>query len=207
MSRKILLVEGPDDKHVVWAICQARGLPEGFEVEDKGGKRPLLDSLHGYLLNPLAYPTVGIMLDADEKLESTWDAVANRLRERGYSVPRLPEPDGLVIDHPAADSPRVGVWVMPDNQLPGELEDFVRRLIPKDDALKGEADGILSKIEEMGLRRYTDRTKAFIHTWLAWQNPPGAPFGQALKAKILDPASPAFASFVNWFRELFRLSS
>ena len=94
---------------------------------------------------------------------------------------------------------------MPDNHLPGEMEDFVRMLIPADDNLVDEADGILSRIKEKGIQRYahTDRSKAFIHTWLAWQKTPGKPMGTAITAKFLDSSATLANSFVEWLRRLF----
>ncbi len=47
------------------------------------------------------------------------------------------------------------------------------------------------------------RTKAEIHTWLAWQDEPGKQLHQAVHHRVLDPAKPESRSFVNWFRQLF----
>jgi hypothetical protein len=52
-----------------------------------------------------------------------------------------------------------------------------------------------------------DRTsKANIHTWLAWQEEPGKPMGQAITAKYLNPKSKQAELFVNWLRALFAIS-
>jgi len=94
---------------------------------------------------------------------------------------------------------------MPNNRLPGMLEDFVRMLIPGGDALVPEAEGALSIIEGKRLRRYAPqyRPKAFIHTWLAWQEEPGKPMGLAITKKDLNPGSPQADVFVAWLRRLF----
>jgi phosphatidylethanolamine-binding protein (PEBP) family uncharacterized protein len=47
--------------------------------------------------------------------------------------------------------------------------------------------------------------KARIHTWLAWQEPPGASFGLALTKRILDPDAPSASAFVAWLRKLYDL--
>jgi hypothetical protein len=205
MSQKVLLVEGDDDQHVVWSLCKARELPECFAVEVKRGKDALLRGLPGYLKDPLAYPVVGILLDADERIESTWDAVAGRLRGAGYPLPSSPHTAGMVLDHPDSDGPRVGVWLMPDNRLPGMLEDFVRLLIPAGDALAPEAERALQVIEGQRLQRYASqhRPKAFVHTWLAWQEEPGKPMGLAITKRYLDPTSPQADVFVAWLCRLF----
>lgn len=205
MSTGILLVEGDDDRHVVWALCQAHDLPEGFAVEGKGGITPLLSGLPVYLMNPDRYPQVGILLDADTDLSARWNSIAHWLQTAGYSLPPDLPADGLVLNHPAGDGPRVGVWLMPDNRLPGMLEDFVCLLIPNGDDLALEVDSALGVIESKGVQRYTHQhhPKAFIHTWLAWQEEPGKPMGSAITRRYLDPTSAQAESFVAWLRRLF----
>jgi hypothetical protein len=205
MSDAVLLVEGDDDQHVVWALCKAHDLPECFTVEGKGGKDPLLAGLPGYLKNPTRYPQVGVLLDADVDLPARWSSVAHQLQTAGYSLPSAPPVDGLVLDHPDDDGPRIGVWLMPDNRLPGMLEDFARMLIPDTDELAFEADNALNVIGGKGLQRYAPRhrPKAFIHTWLAWQEEPGRPMGAAITRRYLDPVSDQAERFVAWLRRLF----
>jgi hypothetical protein len=46
-------------------------------------------------------------------------------------VPDDPAAEGTIIDPPDDKLlPRVGVWIMPDNQMKGILEDFLRFLVP-----------------------------------------------------------------------------
>jgi len=47
--------------------------------------------------------------------------------------------------------------------------------------------------------------KVLLHTWLAWQDPPGQALGTAAKARALNASAPAFLPFVAWFRRLYRL--
>jgi hypothetical protein len=51
--------------------------------------------------------------------------------------------------------------------------------------------------------RDAHRDKAELHTWLAWQDPPGQALGTAAKAHHFDVRSASFAPFVAWFRRLF----
>jgi AAA15 family ATPase/GTPase len=48
-----------------------------------------------------------------------------------------------------------------------------------------------------------DRSKAIIHTYLAWQKEPGRPMGQSITAKVLDPNLEIALSFITWIRTLF----
>jgi hypothetical protein len=208
----LLLVEGKDDLHVIRNLWLAQGesidafgieWPQGNDPES-GGKGALLAALPVQLRRE-QLERLGIVLDADESPESAWYAVTNRLRDEGYSVPSRLDANGLVLDHPTDDGPRVGVWLMPDNSLPGKVEDFVRMLIPAGDELAVEADGALKVIEGKDVQRYAvkDRPKAFIHTWLAWQDEPGRPMGAAITRQYLDPISTQAERFVAWLRRLF----
>ena len=93
---------------------------------------------------------------------------------------------------------------MPDNQLPGILEDFLQFLVPEGDPLFAHVGHSLDSIP-LGQRRFDDlkRPKAQIHTWLAWQEEPGKPLGQAISARYLDPHLPMADVFVQWLQRTF----
>lgn len=50
----------------------------------------------------------------------------------------------------------------------------------------------------------THKTKAVIHTFLAWQHEPGMPLGQAITARTLNPDNVLAKTFANWLTELFK---
>lgn len=204
-TKSVLMVEGSDDEHVVKHICGQRRLGKIENIHAYGGKDPLIQGI-GVRLKESDIGALGIILDADTDLHARWQAVAFRLKEGGYSdVPAAPAPEGTVIESPA-DSllPRVGVWIMPDNQVPGILEDFLRFLVPSADGLLAHADQAIASIPA-GQRRFSDLSepKARIHTWLAWQEEPGKPFGQAISARYLDPTLPAANIFAGWLHRTF----
>lgn len=203
-----LLVEGKNDRHVIWALCEQHQLPENFSVEvpyveDGQGIEALLAELP-IRLKQENLRTLGIVIDADQDLSARWQAVRQRLKVSGYQkIPESPPPEGWV--YAPTDLPKVGVWLMPDNQLPGILENFVARLITTGDPLLFQAQSVLQDIEQAGLNRYTlvQHPKALIHTWLAWQQTPGMPMGQAITARVLNHDSPIAISFVEWLKYLF----
>lgn len=96
---------------------------------------------------------------------------------------------------------------MPNNRVPGILEDFVAGLIPADDALLLKAEHVVVEIERKGLQRYklTYHAKALIHTWLAWQEIPGRPMGQSITAHSLLHDTAIAMSFIKWLNRLFVL--
>ena len=66
-------------------------------------------------------------------------------------IPEEPAPDGTVVTQ--SGKPRIGVWLMPDNRVPGMLEDFVEFLVPEKDPLlscaKEAVDLIPAKAESL----------------------------------------------------------
>jgi hypothetical protein len=47
------------------------------------------------------------------------------------------------------------------------------------------------------------KPKAIMHTWLAWQEEPGLPFGTAIKAGYLDSSAAPVDTLVSWLNRLF----
>lgn len=208
-----LLVEGKNDRHVIWALCQKYQVPETFSVEivvnddirhqETQGIEELLASLP-VKLDEENLQTLGIVVDADQDVAARWQAVTNKLHDYGYqNIPKIPPETGWIDIQ--SEKPKIGVWLMPDNKLPGMLEDFVAYLIPIEDQLKIKVAGILNEIEQEQLNPYsfTHRQKAFIHTWLAWQEKPGMPMEQAITAKALSNDSAIASAFITWLNELF----
>jgi len=204
-GKRVLMVEGPDDVHVVKHICGQRQLGKIENIHAYGGIDPLIDGI-GVRLKESSIEVLGIILDADSDVAARWQAVASRLKAAGYgNVPATPAADGTIIEAPTNSLlPRVGVWLMPDNQVSGILEDFLHFLVP-------EGDGLLVRIEQcidsipLEQRKFTNlkKPKALIHSWLALQEEPGKPFGQAISARYLDPNLPAANTFASWLRRTF----
>jgi hypothetical protein len=196
-----LLVEGKDDQHVVWNLCEVHAVPKAFEVRESEGIDPLLDVL-AVQLKGSDVERVGVVADADAEIASRWVSIATVLRRHGYDgVPDEPRGPGTIIEQ--AGKPRVGVWLMPDNTTAGMLEDFVMALIPADDSLLRRAQAAVDGIPGVE-RRFTavHRSKAVVHTWLAWQEYPGSPMGQAIGKGDLDAHAPAAGRFIAWLRRL-----
>lgn len=205
-GRQQLLVEGKNDRHVIWALCKTHQVPEVFTVElpaeTEGGIDELLESIP-VRLKTSKLQTLGIIVDADQNVQDRWEALRYRLTEAGYKdLPQVPDREGTIIT--PTGKPKVGIWLMPDNSIPGMLENFVTHLIPENDLLIPKAETILQELERDNLHRYSvpHRAKAFIHTWLAWQKIPGQPMGQAI-TESLQYNRPLALVFVKWLYRLF----
>ena len=91
---------------------------------------------------------------------------------------------------------------MPNNQEEGMLEHFLQRLIPDDDRCWPHAVEAKQRASELDAP-FIHAIKAQLHTWLAWREPPGQPFGTAITAGCFATDTPEALSFVDWFRRAF----
>ena len=201
-SQKVLLVEGADDQHVVWALLKRHNVPETFKVDDAKGVDKLLETFPVQLKGS-EITSVGIVVDADADLSARWRSVRAALIRLNYTnCPENPPLDGVVLRE--ENKPRFGVWFMPDNALPGMLEDFVAYLVPKDDLLWSYASDTVNALPAER-RKFADRhrCKAVIHTWLAWQLDPGTPMGQAITKQYLNGNAEGIRLFLDWIDRLF----
>jgi hypothetical protein len=202
-DRLLLVIEGPDDEHVIYAIAKRHSFVPKFKVSAEGGVEKLLKQIPVRLKPGTDLERFGIVVDADADIQARWRQIKGILERAGYiSIPDSPDPTGTIVEHP--DLPRVGVWIMPDNALPGVLEDYLSFLVPEGDVLFDRARRCVSEIpiEE---RRFIKShfTKALIHTWLAWQDDPGTPFGQAITKRYFDSDGPHVQGLLDWLTRLF----
>jgi len=148
-GKKILLVEGIDDEHVLKHVCGTRGLPRLDEIRSHGGAEQLLESFP-VRLKESEIEAIGVVIDADTDLAARWLSLRNRLMQAGYeSVPNDPVPAGTVLQPPSGTLlPRVGLWIMPDNQTTGILEDFLRFLVPQGSCLFAHVQASIAGIPQ-----------------------------------------------------------
>ena len=64
-----LLVEGNDDQHVVWALCEKHSAPETFDVIDCGNIDNVLKEFKLRLKLADNNRRIGIVVDADVSLK------------------------------------------------------------------------------------------------------------------------------------------
>jgi len=200
-----LIVEGRDDQ---WSIIELT-TKHGWDWNNPGPHYPYIDDAKGDTLALEALPVtlrscrrVGIVLDADIAVGDRWQSLCDRLTGSGFPLPDQPDPAGTVAA--AADGRRLGVWLMPDNQNPGKLEDFLALLVPPDDPCWGWSEESTAHAQQLGAGfAQTDFIKARIHTWLAWQEEPALPFGTAIRAATFAHDADAARRFVAWMERLF----
>ena len=203
-----LLVEGNDDQHVVWSLCQHHSIPKNFDVIDCENVNKVFRHLKLRLQDPEKNQRIAVMIDADQNLQGRFESFLQKLSDTGkYDCSHITLPrEGLIMESTDKNYPKIGLWIMPNNNAKGMLEDFVVSLATLDNAvLMDKAEDVLAQIEEENIQRYkpVHRTKAKIHTFLAWQDEPGKPMGQAITAHMLDADTEQALVFVEWLKKFF----
>lgn len=199
---KKLLVEGNDDQHVIRALSERAHIAETFDVIDCDG----FDNLRHEIpvrLKQSDIQTVGIIVDADTEINGRWMSVKNLLSAQGFDVPEQLPDSGLVLSNNKGT--KAGVWIMPDNRSSGMIEDFISFLVPQRDKLMPFVDSVLYEIEKERINEYSSghKSKAKIHTWLAWQKQPGTPLGASITKRYLTIEDNICSRLIEWLRKLF----
>ena len=203
---RVLLVEGPDDKHVVIHLSERSGLTQNFVIVEKEGINSLLDSIEVEVDIP-GRTILGIVLDANDNPNARWQALTDRLnrlrQEDHFELPELPdqpEQSGTILEGRL----RIGVWLMPDNRSTGELEDFVGSMIPSGDPVWPLSEAYIESIPPADRKFAPGKIqRAKVHAWLATREEPRR-MGLAIKARDLVTDAANTAAFVGWLRTLFQ---
>lgn len=212
IHKNVLHVEGRQDKLLIPELIEANGIDWGTKddpivyIRDYDGLNQLIDPVKiSARLKASDLSALGLMVDADDSPSDRWRSVRNACIESIPDLPeRLPE-EGLI--HTTSDGIRFGVWMMPDNQNRGMLETFLSYLIPDEsEVLWQSAREVTREAKSQGAPfKDSHVDKAYIYTWLAWQNPPGRQLHNAVMKKILNPLHPRGQVFINWFKTLYQL--
>lgn len=216
---RLLLVEGQDDKHVIWQICRGDAAAfsvtrDGYDMSvtlrraantvgivEKGNFHTVVEAIEAEIMMA-GRQALGIVVDADGQPAQRWGQLKDAF-PAAIPLPDTPDPAGVVIPEQPGQ-PRVGVWMMPDNQSPGELEDFVRRMIPAAAPVWTEAQHYIDDIQPEESRKFAaDKTdKAKLYAWLSTLKEPSR-MGAAIGEGDLKTDGGLCQSFVRWLQRLF----
>lgn len=218
----LLLVEGQDDRHFVKQIWDKHyngsskllffeGAEPPFGISDKGNFNELCKDIPTQITTP-GREVLGILADANSNPVKQWDKISSELKKtcdlRGASkhlqldsaqIPNAPEPTGTIIN----SKPRIGIWLMPDNASPGELEDFAVQMVPDDDPVWPFSKEYINNIPKQHRKFTSDKTpRAELFAWLATRREPGR-MGAAIGSDSLTLNNRPSETFLKWLTELF----
>lgn len=93
--------------------------------------------------------------------------------------------------------------MMPDNRSPGELEDFIKQMIPPDFPVWAEAQHYIDNIQPAH-RKFTPEKmdKAKLYAWLSTLKEP-ARMGAAISDGNRQTNGPLCHNFILWLERLF----
>ena len=203
-AANVLLVEGEDDKHVVRHLRHRLTPDVEFCYSVTGGKDALLAAIP-VVLKQHGRRAIGVLLDANDNIAARWQALRDRLNGTTITLKPRPQPGGVFIpgDPSIHLKPSFGVWLMPDNQQVGELEDFVIQLLPEGDPVWPLAERFIDGIpQEQREFRPQKENRAKQHAWLATREEP-LKMGAAIGTGSLDATAPAAKALAAWLTALF----
>ena len=197
-------MEGADDERAVYHLRARSEENREFKVIPKEGIHKLLASIEDEINVP-DRKVIGILVDTDDDVVARWSAVTDRLKQAksGLRIPPRPDPDGTVLhESPQNRIPRIGIWLMPNNESPGELEDFIARMIPGGDAVWPRSKKYIACIPQSE-RKFTSKKelRAQVHAWLATRERP-RPLGAAIGTRDLEVEANS-QKFIDWLQRLF----
>jgi hypothetical protein len=210
----LLVVEGADDCNGIYQIAVRSGIEKSFGIWEGRGDQGALERFGGLLLSSRNRPKVpGIVLDCDADdtkgshgVARRWAQVQNRLAGMPYQLPSGPDSGGTIIEG-VPGFPRIGVWLMPDNEAEGMFEDFLLRLVPAAALTFAQETVRAAKDRGHGNYKASHESKAVAHSYLAWQDEPGKPIGIAIRSGAFNIQSGSASAFASWLHELFQPSS
>ena len=136
-------------------------------------------------------------------MQNRWTSLKGLLSAQGFTIPNELPATGLIVTNP--NNKKIGVWIMPNNNLNGMLEDFISFLVPQDDLLLPIVNSTLQNIEDKNLNKYSSihKPKATIHTWLSWQEEPETTMAQSITKRYLTTDQHTCLQLTNWLTALF----
>lgn len=196
---KIVVSEGLEEEVFfprLLSVCNESTLSEGIQFVSCGGKANLNNFLKGASswtgFNQVK--SIGIILDADsqpEGVRSTFEKAQNALRSIHFPAPtQMAKPE-------VRNGKRAIIWVMPNNQDDGELEDLClvalanHALIPCVRQIEKCVDRIAKPPSKSA--------KSRLYTLLAWLDRPGRRLAELSDSEIQSWNLKAFEPLITTF--------
>lgn len=224
-----LVVEGETDQHVLSNLLHYHGIANHrVKRDEKIGPNSQIDKLlitvagsRQELLQQIPIrikagnrSAIGFVIDADadavsdnapvvKAIERTWMAIRGQTKSAGLECPPNLVEQGHIQRDDRFDA-TIGYWIMPDNCQSGAIESFLRQLIEDSDTLIDYAELVTRTAKDTHNARFSqaDFLKAQLACWLAWQEQPGIPLGQAWREHGFQTQGPLATSFVRWISRL-----
>ncbi len=213
MNSSKLIVEGQTDTLFFEALIQKKQL--SVKIEPHHGITKIPDLLTAYFddLQDGTIKRLGIVADADHTtpkgqggFNKRWQLLTKPLKEMGYEITAPPSQRyaGSLFTH-AEGLPLVGLWLMPNHQSDGMLEDLIKQTVYGDQQLT-LLQTATTCLEQLPVTLFQPHhhTKATIYSWLAWQTRPGQALVSTINADLINLHSQEMQAFIKWLHDLFQ---
>ncbi len=202
-STKVLLLEGRQDCNIIKEFCKNNNINENsFDYCYCAGYDGVLHKLTDILkMSPYNKPKIiGIIVDADIGMAVHYEEIKGKVKEF-YKLPVKMPKGGLI--HSDNQQPKLGIWIMPNNQDNGALEEFYLQLATDIDTKF--IDDAIKQAEKKKLTSFKSqhRKKAIMHTYFAWRDEPDDPLHSAINKIALDNNKDIAKAFKSWLKDLF----
>ncbi len=196
----MLVVEGNGDEHVIRHLCDQSQGNLNFEIEKIGGIAKLRAEVEAHV-KVVGREALGVVVDANADVVARWQSIKDAFGRAQIELPGQPVSQGTIVPSNVTGVPRVGVWLMPDNQNPGELEDFLAQIVPAGDPVWSLAQEYVRQVELN--EELSKPSKARIHAWLAVRTE-GGRLGTSIGSGAFDLQQAAAQSFLAWLLRVFQ---
>ncbi len=122
-QRCLFVVEGPDEKRFLEALCRALEV-DGVQFESAGGKDAIRRFVSTLALTPgfERVTSFGIVRDAEESASGAFQSASSALQAATLVAPTE---HGVFVE----GAPRTGIFVLPDGESAGMLETLLIRSV------------------------------------------------------------------------------
>ena len=192
---KLLIGEGREEVVFFTAFLKHLHIND-MQIEEYGGTPQFRPYLKALKLRPnfTQLVSLGIVRDADTDATRAFQSVRDALRNADLAVPGTP---GQI----AGVDLRVGVWVMPDGQGPGMLENLCLAAVQNDPAMPCVDDYFMCLFHN-SQNQPNNPAKARVHAWLASREVPDLRLGEAAAKGYWPWASAAFEPLKTFLQTL-----
>ena len=201
----LLLVEGRSEENAIREFYKQWKIDINFDISSEGSITKLKTSFKMHLKSSNILRKLWVIIDADASYACACQSIRDILERSGkYNPPLQLCSNGLILTPIDENDLVVGVWIMPNNQDVGMLEDFMMGIIPEDNMLLHEAETVLTNIEKKNIQKYKNvhRAKAKLHTWLACHDDPGDSVNVAIRKNLFSQDKELVIAFRAWLMEL-----
>lgn len=199
---KIVVCEGLEEERFLPRLlenCNALRLSQDLQFFNCEGKTKLKSFLLSFTSFTGFYQvtSIGIVIDANREpkgVEPSFKKAQNALKSIKFPIPSS-------LGQPVeSDGKKAGIWIMPDNQSNGELEDLCLEAAKQHSLMP-----CVKQLEDCILKTGwppSKSAKSPLYTLLAWLDPPGRRLAELDDSDILCLNLEVFSPFLKFLSEL-----